>query len=160
MILKSNIIVRRAKYKDKEIIRGMIRKTDDYHYESCPSFRKEVSKNYVEHRKQSDTLIDRVNVGDFYILEVCGNPVGTIMAWDNNGETTLINFFIEEEYRGKGYGRYLLNRVIKDMRTPYCVLAVFEENKKSLDFYYRFGFYYIQTEETSEGKLLWLRYDK
>ena len=160
MILKCNIIVRRARYKDKEIIRDMIRKTDDYHYENCPSFRKEVNKNYAEHRKQSDTLIDRVNVGYFYILEVCGNPVGTIMVWDNNGETTLINFFIEEEYRGKGYGRYLLNRVIKDMRTPYCVLAVFEENKKSLDFYYRFGFYYIQTEETSEGKLLWLRYDK
>ena len=51
MILKSNIIVRRARYKDKEIIRDMIRKTDDYHYENCPSFRKEVSKNYAEHHK-------------------------------------------------------------------------------------------------------------
>lgn len=160
MLIKNSLIIRRAKYKDKETLRYMIRKTDQYHYDNCPLFAKDVDINPVAHRKESDTLIDRVDVKDFYIMELYSNPIGTIMVWDNNGETTLINFFIEEEYRGRGYGRLLLDRIIKDMKTSYCVLGVFEENKKSLEFYYRYGFYYIQTEETTSGNLLWLRFDK
>ena len=160
MIVKTNKIIRRAKYEDKELIRYMVKKMDDYHYNTCLSFRQAVNQNYNKHHQQSATLVDRINIEDFYILEVFNKPIGTIMVWDNNGETTLINFFIEEKYRNQGYGTYLLDKIIKDMQTSYCVLSVFKENKKSLEFYYRYGFYYIQTEETNQGKLLWLRYNK
>ena len=93
-------------------------------------------------------------------MELKGKPIGTIMEWDNNGETTLINFYIDEKYRGNGYGRILLDYVINNMRNDYCVLSVYKENRKSLDFYYKFGFKYLQEEKTKSGKLYWLRYDK
>ena len=46
------------------------------------------------------------------------------------------------------------------MKNDYCVLSVYKENKKSVDFYYKFGFKYLQEEKTDSGILYWLRYDK
>lgn len=153
-------IITRATDKDKEILREMINETDNYHYENCPTFAKAVDKNFKKHKEQSNTLIDRVDASLFYILKIYNKPVGTIMVWDNNGETTLTNLYIDERYRSKGYGKILLDYVIDNMETSYCVLGVFEENTKALNFYYRYGFKYIQLQKTDQGNLLWLEYLK
>lgn len=158
--MKDKIIIRRATVSDKDDIRKMIIATDDYYYNNCPSFVKNYNTNPKYYQKQSETFVDKITISDFYIMELNNRVIGTIMEWDNNGETTLINFFVYKQYRGKGYGRMLLDHVIENMKTDYCVLSVYKENKKSVDFYYKYGFKYLQTEETDSGTLLWLRYDK
>lgn len=78
------------------------------------------------------------------------------MCWNNNEEITLINFYIDYKYRNLGYGTKLLKYVVN--KYNYCVLGVFEENKKSLNFYLNFGFKIIQSQLTDSGQLLWLKY--
>ena len=152
--------IRQASNKDKEIIRKMVIKTDEYYYNNLPTFNQNVNRDRKRHQTEVETFVDRVNIEDFYILELNNKPIGTIMVWNNNGETTLINFYIEKTYRGKGYGKYLLNYVIDNLVDSYCVLSVYKENTKALEFYYKFGFEYIQTQKTEEGELLWLIYYK
>ena len=157
---KDDINIRRATKSDKSIITGFVLKTDEYYLKTCPTFAKNYNKNPDKIRKQSETFVDRINISDFHILELNGNPIGTIMEWDNSGETTLINFYIDESYRGSGYGTVLLKHVIKHMKSNYCVLSVYEENRSAVRFYKKFGFRYLQKEDTDAGTLLWLRYDK
>ena len=157
---ESNINIRRATNADKKIIRYFVVKTDEYYLRTCPTFAKNWNKDPVGNMKNSEYFVDRIDIRDFWIMELKGEPIGTIMEWDNNGETTLINFYIDDNYRGNGYGRMLLEYVINNMKNDYCVLSVYKENRKSLDFYYKFGFKYLQEEKTESGKLYWLRYDK
>ena len=159
-LYENNLAIRRAGKSDKKIIRDFVLKTDEYYLRTCPTFAKNYNKNPDKIRKQSETFVDRINIRDFHIMELKGKPIGTIMEWNNDGETTLINFYVDEKYRGNGYGRILLEHVIDNMKNDYCVLSVYKENKKSVDFYYKFGFKYLQEEKTDSGILYWLRYDK
>lgn len=157
---ESNINIRHATSADKKIIRYFVVKTDEYYLRTCPTFAKNWNKDPVGNMKNSESFVDRIDIRDFWIMELKGKSIGTIMEWDNDGETTLINFYIDEKYRGNGYGRMLLEYVIDNMKNDYCVLSVYKENRKSLDFYYKFGFKYLQEEKTKSGKLYWLKYDK
>lgn len=157
---KNDTVIRRATKADKKIITDFVLKTDEYYMKTCPTFAKNYNKDPEKNREQSRTFVDRINISDFHILELNGEPIGTIMEWDNDGETTLINFYVDETYRGNGYGRLLLDHVINGMKNKYCVLSVYKENEKSLKFYYKYGFKFLQEEETDAGVLYWLRYDK
>lgn len=152
--------VRQCCKEDKKLIQKFILELDNYHYNNCPLIAKEINKNKLKYYKQSISLVDKVDIKLFYILELNDNPIAIIMVWNNQGEITLINFYVKENYRNSGYGSFLLKYVINKIKESYCVLAVYEENKNSIDFYYKFGFKLIQVENTNEGKLLWLRYDK
>ena len=150
--------IRKANINDKNIIRNFIIKSDIYHYDNCPSFAKNYDLNPIKHYNQSYYLIDKININDFYIIEIYNIPIGTIMCWNNNGEITLINFYIDYKYRNLGYGNKLLKYVVN--KYNYCVLGVFEENKKALNFYINFGFKIIQNQSTNSGQLLWLKYER
>ncbi len=152
--------VRKATNEDVELIKYFILKSDTYHYETCKTFKDNIDKNPNKYKEQTDRFIESIGSKYSYLLIENNIPIGTIMVWDNNGETTLVNFYINEQYRNRGYGTYLLSYVIKNMNTDYCVLSVFEENIKSLEFYYHYGFKYLQTEKTDSGNLLWLVYNK
>jgi|GEM_PF-5039797 len=160
MKIKNAITIKKAKASDRTIIQNLIVKSDIYHYNNCISFKNEFDNNPEKYNQQSLTLVDKINISDFYIMNLKNIPIGTIMSWNNNGETTLINFYIEKEYRNQGYGKILLNYVIKNMKTTYCVLSVFKENKTALNFYYHFGFKFLQFEKTKSGDLFWLIYSK
>lgn len=152
--------IRQANINDKKIIINMILELDEYHFKNCSSFNKELINNYKENYIKVKKFIKNIKIEDFYILELNNKHIGTMMVWDNNGETTIINFYIYKNYRGKGYGRKFLNYIIKNViKTNYFVLCVYKENYKARKFYKKFGFKFIQTEKTNYGIVKWLRYN-
>lgn len=152
------VIIRQANNNDRTTIRNLTMDLDEYYCEIMPKFKETYDD---EKRRQSYDFVNKLNIKDFYIMETSKKKViGTIAKWNNNGEITLLNFYIKPEFRGKGYGKTMLDKVISDMDENYCVLSVYRDNKKSIKFYNDYGFKYLQTEETPEGKLMWLIYTK
>lgn len=152
--------IRVATINDKDIIRNITLDMDKYYCEILPLFKIKYNSNKNKYMKQSYDFVDKIDINDIYVLEVNNNIVGTISKWDNKGEITLVNFYIKEEYRNKGYGTKLLQKIINNINTNYCVLSVYKDNQRALEFYYKFGFKFIQKEDTDVGELLWLIYYK
>ena len=74
-----------------------------------------------------------------YILSVNGDPVGLLrynLFWDNTPFCTMLYF--RESYRGRGYGRSLLNVWENDMRKlGYRLLLVSTQADESAQYFYR-----------------------
>ncbi len=156
--VNEKVIIRQANNDDRITIRNMTMDLDEYYCEVMPKFKETYD---IEKRRQSYDFVNKLNIKDFYIMETSKKKViGTIAKMSNHGEVTLLNFYVEPEFRGKGYGRMMLDKVISDMDETHCGLSVYEDNKKSVKFYNDYGFKYSRTEEAPEGKLIWLTYTK
>lgn len=131
MEVNEKVTVRQANNDDRITIRNMTMDLDEYYCEVMPKF-KEIYD--IEKRRQSYDFVNKLKIKDFYI--------------------------VEPEFRGKGYGGMMLDKVTSDMDETHCGLSVYEDNKKSVKFYNDYGFKYSRTEEAPEGKLIWLTYTK
>lgn len=54
--------------------------------------------------------------------------------------TKIVSLYVSAAYRGKGYGKKLLNKVFSECKAPYS-LAVYKENQNAYDFYVHLGFH-------------------
>ena len=74
-----------------------------------------------------------------YILSLDGNPIGLLrynLFWDNTPFCTML--IIEEAYRGKGYGKYLMEYWDWDMkRQGYGMLLVSTQADENAQHFYR-----------------------
>lgn len=138
-------MIRRAKETDRDILIDLMVKSDLYHIELGD---KERSINELIER--NSRMIDS-NINKFYVIEE-DSVIGTVMVWDNNGEITLNNLYIREEYRGKGYCSELINYILKDIKEDYIVLGVYPNNIIANNVYRHLGFKLLQ----DTGDLLWL----
>ncbi|HDT15171.1 MAG TPA: N-acetyltransferase [Firmicutes bacterium] len=92
------IKVRRAVVADAKFIQAMLRK----------------------HALEADLIVKNLNdiyaqLRDYYILEKDGKPAGVIalhVYWEDLGE--IRSFIIEKSFRGKGSGKKLFARVMKE----------------------------------------------
>ena len=74
----------------------------------------------------------------YYVCEINDKIVGFISAWISDN-TSILDFAVIEEYRGKGIGQELFNRLLKDS-VGILTLEVRESNKLAIKFYQRNGF--------------------
>jgi ribosomal protein S18 acetylase RimI-like enzyme len=88
--------------------------------------------------------------------------VGLLTAFENFSTFTakpMINIhdvFVLEEYRGKGYGRKLMNAIINEAEKRKCsrvTLEVRKDNRKAQNMYQSLGF-----EEAEQGMFYWRKY--
>ncbi len=74
-----------------------------------------------------------------YILSLDGNPIGLLrynLFWDNTPFCTML--IIEEAYRGKGYGKYLMEYWEWEMkRQGYGMLLVSTQADENAQHFYR-----------------------
>jgi GNAT superfamily N-acetyltransferase len=92
--------------------------------------------------------------GGLIIVEVDGEPVGQVelqIKKVENKEIGYVNlFYLIPEYRGKGYGVYLI-KYTEDFFSKYDVkeyqLRVSPTNKRAIKFYEKTGFQLIKIEE-------------
>lgn len=152
----NDVVIRKATNNDRRNIRNMTVDLDDYYCETIPSFKKHYT---TKQRQQSYDFVNKLPISNFHIMSVNGKSIGTIAKWNNNGEWTLLNFWVDPKYRRKGYGTMLLKNAIQDINDEYCVLSVYKDNKPSVQFYKNFGFKHIRTEKDESGDSYWLRYD-
>lgn len=84
-------------------------------------------------------------IGDFsvFICNADGKEVGYGQIIYTNGQYTIVNLGILEEYRGQGYGeklvKYLINLCNKE-NIPYVHIRVEKKNHKAISLYYKIGF--------------------
>jgi ribosomal protein S18 acetylase RimI-like enzyme len=73
----------------------------------------------------------------------CGEPVGRLRVYDMDHEVGIYGFVVRPEYRGRGYGRQMLEEVIRDIRshsTKPIMLEVDTDNVVALNLYRSIGF--------------------
>lgn len=139
--------IRKAIEKDRKKIIKLLVELDIY-LNKLSNTEIDISKLYDNNNR----LMDKTNIGSFYLLVVNGKTVGIVTVWDNRGEITLNNLYIREEYRGNGYCSELINYILKDIKEDYIVLGVYHNNIIANNVYRHLGFKLLQ----DTGDLLWL----
>jgi ribosomal protein S18 acetylase RimI-like enzyme len=79
----------------------------------------------------------------YYIANADDQPVGTINVQVLNGQPYIYGFVVRPEYRGRGFGRQILTRVIADIvldRPQPVFLEVESDNTPALGLYHSTGF--------------------
>ncbi len=77
---------------------------------------------------------------------------GVVVAYyrlaEHEGEVELDDFYVLEEYRDKGIGSMIMERILKSISCP-IKLYVFNENNGAMRFYTRYGFKLAQWVSTT-----------
>ncbi len=79
----------------------------------------------------------------FYVIELENKIIGYIIAGEYEESYHLKNIAIKKEYQGKGYGKFLLNNLIrkaKEEKKKFIFLEVRVSNERAIKFYEEFGF--------------------
>lgn len=143
-----DILVRKVKKGDQEVLAYI-------HAQSWrEGFKEILPVEFIERStdlKKSEKMYERLiseNIGNGYILEVSNNP-HCIAWWDKSREedmadyAELICIHSLNDNWNKGYGSIMLNGVLEDIKESgykKVMLWVFEENKRAIKFYEKFGF--------------------
>lgn len=95
-----------------------------------------------------------------YVVVLNKEIIGLTTVWGKN-KTIISNLFIRQDYRRKGYGKALLNYIMKDKKN--CVVVLMDYYNVSINFYKHLGFKVInvtKSEIKDIYKILWLSQDK
>lgn len=99
---------------------------------------KEFWYRFDRHLPESE-FENKVRTKRGYILSLDGNPIGLLrynLFWDNTPFCTML--IIEEAYRGKGYGKYLMEYWECEMkRQGYGMLLVSTQADENAQHFYR-----------------------
>ncbi len=102
---------------------------------------KKIIKGFGVHSKQVTGENRCGNEAQAFELTQNGKFVGAIAANSFWGGLHIKYFFIEEEYRGKGFGRILMEKILEFGREEGCKLAFVETMSfQAPEFYPKFGF--------------------
>lgn len=85
-----------------------------------------------------------------YIIDINTQSIGTVFYKKNNDGLIELGLFIgEEEYRGKGYGRSALTKILSEVKSDVCFkhirVKVRDSNIAALRLYESLGFVRIGT---------------
>ncbi len=68
------------------------------------------------------------------------NLCGFILVQVIEGEGEILTFCVDEDYRGRGLGQHLLEKVVQQSQIQTCFLEVNTRNKRAIALYERVGF--------------------
>lgn len=86
----------------------------------------------------------------YFVLEIDGLVKGYIGTWIDLERAEIVNFYVDEEYRGLGFGSLMLELVIevcKVSNVPNISLEVREHNIKAQNLYKKYGFEFSHKRE-------------
>ena len=154
--MTENISLRFAKEKDIPVIYSLIKELAEYE--------KLLDKVTVTEERLKENLFGKRNYAEVIIAELNGKPVGQALFFHNFSTFMgkpgiyLEDLFVKPEYRGKGIGKALLNKLIEVAKERNCgrvEWAVLDWNKPAIDFYKSLG-----AEEMSGWLIYRLNEDK
>jgi ribosomal protein S18 acetylase RimI-like enzyme len=83
-----------------------------------------------------------------YLATLAGKPLGTLRLDYHDGEVSIYGFVVRTEYRGRGYGRQMLEQIIRQLHDEgikAITLEVEVENKNAIGLYSSCGFQVVTT---------------
>ncbi|MBT2217327.1 GNAT family N-acetyltransferase [Virgibacillus dakarensis] len=109
---------------------------------SCFGFEEEEAKLYNERIKKDKDQ-------EFYIIDLDGIVIGKIRVAHHNDEAWIFGYCIAPEHQGKGYGKQILLKVIKQEREKGypLFLEVETKNDHALKLYETCGFRSYQSQD-------------
>jgi GNAT superfamily N-acetyltransferase len=138
--MTENIKIRKAELKDVTTILNLIKELAEYE--------RLLDKVTATEDKLIDTIFGKDNFVEVWLAEINNEPAGQVIFF-RNYSTFLANpgYYIEDiyvrpQFRGKGIGKKLLNKVIELAaeknygRVEWCVL---NWNEPAIDFYKKIG---------------------
>ncbi len=132
---------------DKQILNLMMENTK-YHMQICPEYKKAVQGTdlYEANRKFLKSK-------DVYTIVVkdSGDQICGYLCYKKreNGTIVISDFYVSSTVRGKGYGRKLMDKIVKKFPNKTIKLRCLKDNKLGLKFYKKYGFI-ITTVDTDE----------
>lgn len=93
------------------------------------------------------------NKGVFYVAEDNGKLIGTIAVKEKDGSAKLKRMYVAKDYRRKGIGKQLLNKIIEFCRSKgykKIILSTYPQMKDALEFYKKNGFKEYKDKENHE----------
>ncbi len=77
-----------------------------------------------------------------YVMEIDGQIVGYAIVWTIYDEANIMTFAIKKEFWGRGLGKYLLSKIIQDIKPAVSriLLDVRVSNIRAINLYKRAGF--------------------
>lgn len=94
---------------------------------------------------EQESMIDRyLERGDMYVLDDCGDVIGECVVTDEGkGVLEIKNIAVEPKRQGQGYGKLLIDFILKKYCDKYSVLqAGTGDSILTVPFYERCGFVY------------------
>ncbi|NPA32093.1 MAG: ribosomal protein S18-alanine N-acetyltransferase, partial [Aquificae bacterium] len=84
-----------------------------------------------------------------FVLESDGKVVGYVILWVVGDEATVMSFALDEDFRGKGLGRFLLSSAIRELRgrVRRVILDVRKTNVRAINLYRSLGFRVVRERE-------------
>jgi len=102
-----------------------------------------------------------------YVLELEGKVIGYCVIWLIKGEAFIMSFAVDPQHRGKGYGKFFMREVIKDLsgNAEVFLLDVRKSNLPAIRLYRSLGFSVVRERAKfySDGEnalMMELRSDK
>lgn len=91
---------------------------------------------------EQESMIDQyINRGTMYVLDDNGIKCECIVTDEGNGILEIKNIATEPEYQGKGYGKALIEFVIREYKGKYSILQVGTgDSPLTVPFYEKCGF--------------------
>lgn len=83
-----------------------------------------------------------------YLATLAGEPLGTLRLDYHDGGAAIYGFVVRPEYRGRGYGRQMLEHIIRQLhneRVETITLEVATENAQAIGLYSSCGFQIVTT---------------
>ena len=96
----------------------------------------------------------------YYLFYIKNNLIGSYCIEDDGEYYTLSALYIQEEFRGKGYSKILLEHAIEKYKKLY--LQVYINNTKAINLYKKYKFQFSDPNK-KDNRYLWMRnhdYDK
>lgn len=87
---------------------------------------------------------------NYFVLEIDKKVKGYIGIWITYEVADIINFYVDEEYQGMGFGKMLLEFVINLCtlsKVQTISLEVRETNEKAIGLYEKYGFVFSHKRE-------------
>lgn len=81
----------------------------------------------------------------YFVLEIDEKVSGYIGVWIDGEHAEIINFYVDEQYQGNGFGSLMLEFVIQLCelsKVPNISLEVRESNTKAISLYNKYDFNY------------------
>lgn len=86
----------------------------------------------------------------YFILEIDGKVGGYIGTWIELERAEIVNFYVDEEYQGMGFGSMMLDffiSVCEASNVPNISLEVRESNERAIGLYESYGFEFSHKRE-------------
>ena len=147
--------VREYTNNDLEFIQNALVKLNDYIAKTDPSKRIYTAENFrIAYTENVLNLVDKQH-GILYICETENVPVGFIagvieefssldmLSYNGTVEGRIIEFFLEEDYRGSGAAQALIQKLedyFKQLGCDFIRVIVFNYNEVAKKFYTKCGY--------------------